>query len=112
MSGQSTITPGEFQEMCDQAVLTVGCQRWPADATPYDLSRTVIAEIDRRVSRHLGENYQDQHRPTLPNERWVEEIVEMVSRHWSSPVLVERTINEATKIVLEHWRERHLRETS
>ena len=107
MTEKTSITPGEFQALCDQTVLAVDRQGWPADALPYDIAGAVISEIDESVRRHLGKNYQGKRRPLPPNERQIEEIAEMVSQYWSSPILVERTINATIRIVLEHWRKNH-----
>ena len=102
----SAITPGEFQAICDQAILAVDVQRWPAEALPNEIATAVISDVYQRVCQQLGESYENRH-PALPNEQRIEEIVKVVSRHWSGPILVERTINETIRMVLEHWRERH-----
>ncbi len=44
---------------------------------------------------------------TQPSGRRMEEIIELVSRHRSGPILVERMVNAAVKRVREHWRKRH-----
>ncbi len=106
MTRRVNITPGEFQEICDQVVLAVALQGWDAEALPYDLATAVITEVHKRVCRQIGESYEDTH-PMSPNEKRIEEIVKVVSRHWSGPILVERTINETIRMVLEHWREKH-----
>ena len=103
---KTIITPSEFQALCDRAMLTVDCQRAPADALPYDLATALITEVQKLVCEHLSENYQSEH-PLPPNEKRIEALVKMVSQHWSGPILVERTINETIRMVLEHWRERH-----
>ena len=102
-----TITPGEFQEMCDEAVLAAARQDWPADAVVYHIARAVLADIHERVCRHLGQSYDGGRDPQPANERRLEEIVELVSRHWSAPVMVEPAINGTVRMVLEHWRRRH-----
>ena len=100
------ITPGEFQGICDQAILAVDVQGWPADALPHEIAKAVITDVHKRVCAQIGEGYDDN-QSILPNEKRIEEIVKLVSRHWSGPILVERTINETIRMVLEHWRERH-----
>jgi len=100
------ITPGEFQAICDQAILAVDLQGWRADALPYEIAQAVITDVYKRVCLQVGEGY-DHNQPITPNEKRIEEIVKVVSRHWSGPILVERTINETIRMVLEHWRERH-----
>ena len=101
-----TITPGEFQEICDRAILAVDIQGWKADALPNDLAAALITEVYKGVCQQFGESYQDKN-PTPSNEERIEDLVELVSRHWSGPILVERTINEAIRMVVEHWRERY-----
>ena len=100
------ITPAEFQAICDQAILAVDLQGWPADALPYEIATAVITDVHKRVCRQLGEGYNDN-QPIPANEKRIEEIVKVVSQHWSGPILVERTINETIRMVLDHWRERH-----
>ena len=106
MNTRATITPGEFQEICDRAVLAVDLQGWKADALPNDLAAALITEVHKGVCQHLGESYEDKN-PTPSNEERIEGLVGLVSRHWSGPILVERTINETIRMVVEHWRERH-----
>ena len=100
------ITPGEFQAICDEAILAVDLQGWPSHALPYEIASAVITDIHKRVCQQIGEPYENKH-SILPHEKRIEEIVKVVSRHWSSPILVERTINETIRMVVEHWRERH-----
>lgn len=107
MTEQTLITPEIFQEMCDQAILAVDRQRWPANASPDDIAGAVIYEIHERVRRHIGEDYEGGHRPLPPNERGIAEIVEKVEKHWSGPILIERRIKETVRLVLEHWRHVH-----
>ena len=105
MTSSVTITPREFQEICDQAVLAVDIQGWNADALPADLAGALITEVHKRVCQWLGESYESK-APRPPNEERMEEIVTLVSRHWSGPILVERTINETIRMVVDHWRNR------
>lgn len=106
MNTRATISPGEFQEICDRAVLAVDIQGWNADALPNDLAAALINEVHKGVCRQLGESY-DREGTMLSNEERIEELVNLVSRHWSGPILVERTVNETIRMVLEHWRARH-----
>ena len=106
MNTRATITPGEFQEICDRAVLAVDIQGWKADALPIDLAAALITEVHKGVCQQLGQGYEHKN-PTPSNEERIEDLVELVSRHWSGPILVERTINETIRMVVEHWRERH-----
>jgi hypothetical protein len=106
MNTRATITPGEFQEICDRAVLAVDLQDWNDDALPTDLGAALIAEVHKGICQQLGHCYEDKN-PTRSNEERIEDLVELVSRHWSGPILVERTINETIRMVVEHWRERH-----
>lgn len=101
MKKSEIITPGEFQEICDQAVLAVDLEGRAVAAMPYDLASAVITEIHMRVCQHLGITYEGK-QPMPPNEIRIEEIVKVVSRHWTGPILVGRTINEAVRMVLEH----------
>ncbi len=87
-------------------MLLVDLQRWDANAAPYELAAAVVTEVHKGICRQLREAYQEKE-PPPPNEERIEEIVELVSRHWTAPIRVERTISETIKIVLEHWRERH-----
>lgn len=91
------ITPGEFQAICDQVILAVDLQRWPADALPYEIAKAVITDLHKRVCAKIGDDYDDN-QSVLPNEKRIEEIVKVVSRHWSGPILVERTINETIRM--------------
>lgn len=102
----ATITPSEFQEICDRAVLAVDIQGWKADALPNDLAAALINEVHRGLCQKSGESYEEKN-AAPSNEERIEDLVELVSRHWSGPILVERTINEAIRMVVEHWRERH-----
>ena len=104
MTTRATITPGEFQEICDRAILAVDLQGWKADALPNDLAGALITEVHKGVCQQLGHGYEDKKR-TPSNDERIEDLVELVSRHWSGPILVERTINETIRIVIEHWRE-------
>lgn len=106
MNTRANITPGEFQEICDRAVLAVDIQGWKADALPINLASALITEVHKGVCQQLGQGYEDKN-PTPSNEERIEDLVELVSRHWSGPILVERTINETIRMVVEHWRERH-----
>lgn len=103
---RATITPSNFQEICDEAVLGVDLQSWDVNAAPYELAAAVITEIHKGVCRHLRESYEEKQQLRSNDER-IEEIVEVVSRHWTGPILVERVINETIRMVHEHWRERH-----
>lgn len=105
MNRKNIITPGEFQDLCDRAVLTVDLHGWNADAFPNDLAAAVIAEVHKGVCRQLGQNYEGEN-TALSNEERIEELVDLVSRHWSGPILVERIISESIRMVVEHWRER------
>jgi predicted metal-binding protein len=87
-------------------VLVVDLQRWDVNSAPYELAAAVITEVHKRVCRHLRESYQEKE-SLPPNDERIAEIVELVSRHWTGPILVERMINETVRMVLEHWRERH-----
>jgi len=102
----ATITPSEFQEICNEAVLAVDLQTSDVNAAAYELAAAVITEVHKRVCRHLRESYEEQ-QWLPPNEERIEEIVDLVSRHWTGPILVGRMINETIRIVHEHWRERH-----
>ncbi len=106
MSGRTTITPDQFQEICDRAMLAIDLQGWNADAFPNDLAAALITEVHEGVCRQLGQSYEAEN-AMLSNEERIEELVRLVSRHWSGPILVERTINETIRMVVEHWRERH-----
>ena len=106
MNTRATITPGEFQEICDRAVLAVDIQGWKPDALPIDLAAALITEVHKGVCQKLGGSYEEKNFP-LSNEERIEDLVQLVSRHWSGPILVERTINETIRMVVEHWRERH-----
>lgn len=106
MNRRATITPGEFQEICDGAVLAVDLQGWKADALPNDLAAALIREVHKNVCQRLGESYEGEG-AMLSNEERIEELVRLVSRHWSGPILVERTINETIRMVVQHWRERY-----
>ena len=102
------ITPERFQEICDQAMLAVDWKNMPADASPYKVTRAVIIEIHKSVCHHLGKAYSStNHQHLPPNEQWIEEIIEMVSKNWSSPILVESSVRETANIALEHWRHSH-----
>lgn len=103
---KATITPSDFQEICNQAVLALDLQRWHANAAPYELAVAVVTEVHKGICRQLRKSYQEKD-SLLPNEERIEKIVKLVSRHWTGPILVERTINETIRMVLEHWRERH-----
>ena len=103
---KADITPSDFQEICNQAVLAVDLQRWDAKAAPYELAVAVVTEVHKGICRQLRESYQEKD-SLLPNEERIEKIVKLVSRYWTGPILVERTINETIRMVLEHWRERH-----
>ena len=105
MNRRNIITPREFQDICDRAVLRVDLHGWHADALPNDLAAAVIAEVHKGVCRQLGRNYEDEN-TALSNEERIEELVDLVSRHWSGPILVERIITESIRMVVEHWRER------
>ena len=102
----ATITPIDFQQICNEAVLAVDLQRWNVNAAPYELAAAVITEVHKGVCRQLTKSYEETESPP-PNDERIEEIVELVSRHWTGPIMVERVINETIRIVVEHWRERH-----
>jgi hypothetical protein len=104
--GRAIITPSEFQEICDKAVLTLDLQSWNANALPYEIAGALITEVQQRVCRHLGAACRDKE-PSRPNEERIDQIVALVSRYWTGPILVERTINESMRMVLQHWRDRH-----
>ena len=106
MNTRATITPGEFQEICDRAVLAVDLQEWNDDALPNDLAAALIAEVHQGVCQQLGETYEGEN-AMLSNKERIEDLVGLVSRHWSGPILVERIINETIRMVVEHRRERH-----
>jgi hypothetical protein len=106
MTSRPIITPGEFQEICDRAVLAVDLQCWNPEALPNDIAADLISEVHKGVCRQLGQRYEGEN-AVLPNERRIEDLVGLVSRHWSGPILVERTVYETIRMVLEHWRERH-----
>ena len=102
----TTLTPSGFQEICDRAVLAVDLQDWNADALPNDVAAALITEVHKGICRQLGENYEGN-KAILSNEERIERLVSLVSRHWTGPILVERTINETIRMVIQHWRERH-----
>lgn len=102
----ATITPSNFQEICDQAVLAVDLQSWDVNAVPHELAGAVIAEVHKGICRHLRKSY-DEKQSLQPNDERIEEIVELVSRHWTGPILVQHMITETIRMVVEHWRERH-----
>ena len=90
MNTRATITPGEFQEICDRAILAVDFQCWKADALPNDLAGALITEVHKAVCQKLGRSYEEKNFPPSNEER-MEDLVQLVSRHWSGPILVERT---------------------
>ena len=106
MTEKALITPEIFQEMCDQAILVVEQQKWPSDASPDDVAGAVIYEIHERVRRHIGDDEGPRRRRPL-NGQHIAEIVEMVEKHWSGPILIEHWIKETVRLVLEHWRHVH-----
>lgn len=85
-------------------MLAIDLQRWDAKAEPYEIAVAVVTEVHKGICRQLGESYQEKD-SLLPNEERIEKILKLVSRHWTGPILVERTINETIKMVLEHWRD-------
>jgi hypothetical protein len=105
-STKATITPSEFQEICDEAVLAVDLQSWQANAAPHEIAGALITEVQKGVFRRAGEACREK-APTRSNEELIDEIVTLMSRHWSGPIRVGRTINESIRMVLQHWRERH-----
>ena len=105
MNTRPIITPGEFQDICDRAVLALDFQDWNANALPNDLAGALITEVHKGVCQQLGQSYEGGH-PVISNEERLEALVDLVSRHWSGPILVERIISESIRMVVEHWRER------
>ena len=74
MNPRAIITPGEFQEICDRAVLAVDIQGWKADALPIDLAAALITEVHKGVCQQLGEGYEDKI-PTASNEERIADLV-------------------------------------
>ena len=107
MMDKGSITAEIFQEICDQAVLAVAQQGWPADALPDNVAGALIEEIYERVCHHIGKDDKGKLRLVGANERGIEEIVELVFKNQSGVILIEATIKEAERMVLEHWRARH-----
>jgi hypothetical protein len=84
MTSRPSITPGEFQEICDRAVLAVDLQCWNGEGDTKRYAAALISEVHKGVCRQLGERYQGDN-AVLSNERRIEALVGLVSQHWSGP---------------------------